>query len=216
MHLITIIIALFAERALGQLKRWRDTDGFARYIGLIESVAIGRRWLQHPAGVLVIVPPVLVVAVLQWAIAEYLWLGFELAFGVFILVLTFGPRDLWEDVYTLAHARSEADHERAEARAVALCRRATGRAATDIHGRTIVGAVLVQGHERRADDGLGHGVDAEQRIFFHRLTSFPVCLTINFRINDLAVAGDHTHAADHGAVRHAVVHMIGQFLQPLG
>ena len=148
MHLIMIVIALFAERALGQLKRWRDTDGFARYVALVERSRIGRRWLAHPAGVLVIVPPVLIVALLQWAIAEYLWLGFQLAFGVFVLMLTFGPRDLWEDVYALAHARGEADHDSAEARAVSLCRRATGRAAVDINGRTIVGAVLIQGHER--------------------------------------------------------------------
>ena len=54
MHLIVIVIALFAERALGQLKRWRETDGFARYVALIESSGLGRRWLAQPAGVLVI------------------------------------------------------------------------------------------------------------------------------------------------------------------
>lgn len=148
MHLIVIVIALFAERALGQLKRWRDVDGFARYVAFIERSRLGGRWLARPAGVLVVVPPVLVVALLQWAIAHYLWLGFELVFGVVVLVFTFGPRDLWEDVYALAHARGESDHDNAQARAVALCRRVTGRAAADIHGRTIVGAVLVQGHER--------------------------------------------------------------------
>lgn len=148
MHLIVIVIALFAERALGQLKRWRDVDGFARYVAFIERSRLGGRWLARPAGVLVIVPPVVVVALLQWAIAHYLWLGFELAFGVVVLVFTFGPRDLWEDVYALAHARGASDHDNARARAVALCRRVTGRAASDIHGRTIVGAVLVQGHER--------------------------------------------------------------------
>lgn len=148
MHLIVIVIALFAERALGQLKRWRNVDGFARYVAFIERSRLGRRWLAHPAGVLVVVPPVLAVALLQWAIVAYLWLGLELVFGVFILVLTFGPRDLWEDVYALAHARGEADHARAEARAIALSEQVTGRPAHDIHGRTIVGAVLVQGHER--------------------------------------------------------------------
>jgi len=148
MHLIVIVIALFAERALGQLKRWRDSDGFVRYVALIESSRLGRRWLAQPAGVLVILPPVLAVALLQWAIAQYLWLGFELVFGVFILVLTFGPRDLWEDVYGLANARGEADDERAQARAVALSQQVSGQPAKDIHGRTIVGAVLVQGHER--------------------------------------------------------------------
>lgn len=148
MHLITIVIALFVERALGQLRRWRDVDGFAYYVAAIERCSLGRRWLAHPSGVLVIAPPVAVVALLQWAIAQYLWLGFELAFGVFILMLTFGPRDLWEEVYALANARSSDEHDRAEARAIELCRRVTGRAASDIDGRTIVGAVLVQGHER--------------------------------------------------------------------
>ncbi|GAB3674464.1 regulatory signaling modulator protein AmpE [Salinisphaera aquimarina] len=148
MHLIIIVIALFAERAFGQLKRWRETDGFARYVAFIERSRLGARWLSHASGVLVIVPPVLVVALAQWAVVEYLWLGFELVFGVLVLMLTFGPRDLWEDVYALAHARGEADHDQAEARAVALCRRTTGRAATDIEGHTIVGAVLIQGHER--------------------------------------------------------------------
>ena len=127
MHLIMIVIALFAERALGQLKHWRHADGFARYIAIIESVALGRRWLQQPAGVLVVVPPVLAVALVQWAIVEYLWLGFELAFGVFILVLTFGPRDLWEDVHALIRARDERDFAHAEACALDLCRRTDGR-----------------------------------------------------------------------------------------
>lgn len=148
MHLIVIVIALFVERALGQLKRWRETDGFAHYVALIERSRWGARWLAHPSGVLVVAPPVVAVALLQWLISQYLWLGFELVFGVFMLVLTFGPRDLWEDVYALAHARGQADYEQAETRAVELCRRATGREAVDIHGRTIVGAVLVQGHER--------------------------------------------------------------------
>jgi len=148
MHLIVIVVALFAERALGQLKRWREVDGFARYVGVVEHSRIGRRWLRHPSGVLVVVPPVLIVAVIQWAIAQYLWIGVELVFGVFILMLTFGPRDLWEDVYALAHARDQDAHDEAEARAVALCRRTTGRAAGDSRGQAIVGAVLVQGHER--------------------------------------------------------------------
>ncbi|MES1924529.1 regulatory signaling modulator protein AmpE [Salinisphaera sp. T31B1] len=148
MQLIVIVVALFAERAFGQLSRWRDTDGFARYVRLIERSRLGTRWLSGPAGVLVVVPPVAAVALAQWAIAHYLWLWLEMLFGVVVLMLTFGPRDLWEDVYALAHARSEADQGRAQARAVALCRRASGHPAADIRGSTIVGAVLVQGHER--------------------------------------------------------------------
>lgn len=148
MHLIVIIIALLAERTFSQLRRWREMSGFARYVRLIERWRIGRRWLTHPSGVLVVVPPVLVVGLIQWAIAHYLWIGFELAFGVVILMLMFGPRDLWEDVYALANARDQAAHDEAEARAIALCRRTTGRVADDNRGQTMIGAVLVQGHER--------------------------------------------------------------------
>ena len=75
--------------------------------------------------------------------------------------------------------------------------------------------VFIEHHQRDRGNRLGHGVDTEQRIFFHRLTSFPVCLAVDVAINDLAVAGDHAHAADHGAVGNTVVHMIGQFLQAL-
>ena len=64
------------------------------------------------------------------------------------LILTFGPRDLWEDVHALIRARDERNFAHAEACALDLCRRADGRLAPDTHGRTLVGAVLVQGHER--------------------------------------------------------------------
>lgn len=148
MHLIVIVAALLIERTLGQLARWRRFDWFAAYVGLIERSRWGRTWLASPAGVLVIVPPVLVVALIQAAIYCYLWLGFQLLFGLLMLLISLGPRDLWEDVYALAHARSQQAAEQAEARAIALSRRATGRAAGDTRGDTVLGAVLVQGHER--------------------------------------------------------------------
>ncbi|MDA3919309.1 MAG: regulatory signaling modulator protein AmpE [Salinisphaera sp.] len=148
MHLIVIVAALLIERTLGQLTRWRRIDAFAAYVRLIERSRPGCAWLSSPTGVLVILPPLLVVAAIQIAVYYYLWLGFQLLFGLVVLLISFGPRDLWEDVYALAHARSESGQEEARARAVALSRRATGRAAVDIKGATILGAVLVQGHER--------------------------------------------------------------------
>lgn len=148
MHLIVIVAALLIERTLGQLSRWRRIDWFAAYVRLIERSRWGQAWLASPAGVLVIAPPVLLVALVQAAIYYYLWLGFQLLFGLLLLLISLGPRDLWEDVYALAHARSEQAAEQAEARAIALSRRATGRAADDTRGDTVLGAVLVQGHER--------------------------------------------------------------------
>lgn len=148
MHLIVIVAALFIERTLGQLTRWRQVDVFAAYVRLIEKTRIGRLWLARPAGVAVIVPPLVVVGAAQWAIHTYSWLGVQLAFGLVALLVSFGPRDLWEDVYALAHARSRAHHDDVEARAVALCRRASGRGPSDVAAPTVFGAVLVQGHER--------------------------------------------------------------------
>lgn len=148
MHLMVMVAALLIERTLGQLTRLRKLDAFAAYVRLIERSGIGCAWLSSPAGVLVILPPLLAVALIQIAVVYYLWLGLQLLFGLVVLLISFGPRDLWEDVYALAHARSEEDQAEARARAVALSRRATGRAAADIQGPTILGAVLVQGHER--------------------------------------------------------------------
>ncbi|KEZ76527.1 regulatory signaling modulator protein AmpE [Salinisphaera hydrothermalis] len=148
MHLIVIVAALLIERTLGQLTRWRRVDAFSAYVRLIERTSLGRLWLARPAGVAVILPPLLVVGAAQWAIDTHLWLGAQLAFGLLGLLISLGPRDLWEDVYALANARTQAAHDEAEARAIALCRRATGKRAADIKAPTILGAVLVQGHER--------------------------------------------------------------------
>ncbi|WP_423821929.1 regulatory signaling modulator protein AmpE [Salinisphaera sp. SPP-AMP-43] len=148
MHLIVIVVALLLERTLGQLSRLRQIDAFAAYVRLIERSRLGRAWLARPFGVAVILPPLAVFGVLQWMIDTHLWLGAQLVFGLIGLLISLGPRDLWEDVYALAHARSEQAHDEVEARAVALCRRASGRRARDIDPPTIVGAVLVQGHER--------------------------------------------------------------------
>lgn len=148
MHLIVIVVALLIERTLGQLTRWRQVNAFAAYVRLIERTSLGRLWLARPAGVAVILPPLLLVGVAQWAVDTHLWLGAQLAFGLIGLLISLGPRDLWEDVYALANARTQAAHDEVEARAIALCRRATGQRADDVKAPTILGAVLVQGHER--------------------------------------------------------------------
>ncbi len=90
----------------------------------------------------------IVVGAAQWAVDTHLWLGAQLAFGLIGLLISLGPRDLWEDVYALANARTQEAHDEVEARAIELCRRATGRRAADVTASTIIGAVLVQGHER--------------------------------------------------------------------
>lgn len=169
MHLIVIVAALLIERTLGQLSRWRRVDLFASYVALIRRSRWGSAWLASPAGVLAIAPPVLMVALAEVVVHCYLWQGFELLFGLVMLLISLGPRDLWEDVYALAHARSEEAAEQAEARAIALSRRATGRAAGDTHGDTILGAVLVQGHERVLAVLLWYFAAGPVGAFFYRL-----------------------------------------------
>ena len=46
------------------------------------------------------------------------------------------------------------------------------------------------------------------RIFLHRRACFPVCLAINLRVYDAAVARDHTHAAHHRAICNSLFHVI--------
>lgn len=148
MHLIVIVVALLLERTLGQIARLRRFDVFVRYVIWIERWAPGRALLARPLGVLVIVPPLALAGLVQWQLGRHGGLGIQLVFWLVGLLVSLGPRDLWEDVYALAHARSQAAHDEARARAVALSRRATGQAAADIEADTLLGAVLVQGHER--------------------------------------------------------------------
>lgn len=169
MHLIVIILALFAERALGQFRHWRDTDGFERYVAWIERRKSGARWLAHPSGVLVIAPPIIVVALIQWAIGYYLWLGVGWLFGVVVLLLSLGPRDLWEDVYALAHARGQADHDQSEALAFELCQRAIGYSREAMSNETVLGAVFVEGHERVLGILLWYFVAGPAGALFYRL-----------------------------------------------
>lgn len=169
MHLIVIVAALLIERMLSQVAHLRRGGFFATYIHLIEKTSLGRLWLARPIGVLVIVPPLAVLAALHWMVVTYLGLGMQLALGLISLLISFGPRDLWEDVYALAQARSQAHHEEVKARSIALCRRATGRRSADVQGDTILGAVLVQGHERVLAVLLWYCVAGPTGAVFYRL-----------------------------------------------
>lgn len=169
MQLIVVVVALLIERTLSQVGRLRRLDVFATYIGWLEKSRPGRWWLAHPVGILVIVPPLSLMGAAQWFIDTHAWLAIQLLFGLVGLWISFGPRDLWEDVYALANARNHEQHDEVMRRAMALCRRATGARSPDIAPATIVGAVLVQAHERVLGVLLWYMVAGPTGAVFYRL-----------------------------------------------
>ena len=52
-------------------------------------------------------------------------------------------------------------------------------------------AFLVERHQGDADDRLGHGVDAEDRVVGHRPAGFPIRHAYRLPVGDLALAGHH-------------------------
>lgn len=112
MILVALLLALVIERGLTQLfhlrePRWLDRyfDGVARRLG-------GRHGrVPQVAAVVAIVLPVLPVAVGSWLLGSHL-LGLpQLGFAVLVLLASFGPRDLRDEVddYVAALERGDAD-----------------------------------------------------------------------------------------------------------
>lgn len=143
MNLIGIVIALAAERFLSRIRRWREYDWFGRYLRRLRGPDIlGVLW-DSAWGLLLLAPPLLAVAVLQELLQGGVLSLLGLGFAVAVLVLTLGPRDLWDDVRALIEARRAGDESRAGALSASLCGREGAARDADL-----VRAVFLAGHER--------------------------------------------------------------------
>lgn len=69
---------------------------------------------------LVLVPPLLLVALLQWLAADIGWLV-ALGFGVFVLLMSIGPGDLADETEAFIEARDSGDTALATQRAQRIC-----------------------------------------------------------------------------------------------
>lgn len=147
MTLIVIAIALICERLLANLRRWREYDWFGRYLQRLQDVSALEAAWQSPWGLLLLLPPLLLVVLIQGALDGGFFTLLGLVFSVAILIFALGPRDLWEEVRALISARESGDIETAERLAADLACFA-GRRPRRAVGQSLVRAVVVQGHER--------------------------------------------------------------------
>ena len=75
-------------------------------------------------------------------------------------------------------------------------------------------ALLVEHHDRRRGERLGHGIDAHDGVGSHRLVALDVGLAVGLCIGELALAHDrHRHARQPSAVD-PVVHPLGDAVEP--
>jgi AmpE protein len=121
MTFLTILIALFVERVAQErrpARRYRWFDGYCRRLTTLSAL----QWLMsRPWGAVVaLLPPLLLIAWLQTWLGELSAL-FGLAFGVFVLLMSIGPRDLGHDTEAFLEARDQGREALAGERAQALC-----------------------------------------------------------------------------------------------
>jgi len=118
--LLALLLALALERGLTQLFHLREPRWLDRY----------GDWLAHrfgagsaarlPVAIAAVAVPVLPVAAIDWTLGGHL-LGLpQLAFAVLVLLLSFGPRDLRDEVDDYLAALERGDREEAGRRATEL------------------------------------------------------------------------------------------------
>jgi AmpE protein len=121
MTFLTVLISLLFERMAGQHRPKRRHELFGRYLAWLVQRPIFQAKLNNGWGA--------ALALLPWLLVIY-WLqeltdaaGFLLAlpFGIAVLVLSIGPRDLGDDTDEFIAARDAGNEERAAAAARALC-----------------------------------------------------------------------------------------------
>jgi len=113
MSLIAIILSLIVERFLGSMAELRRFGWFHRYSATLARVLRRQAYLTGSVSVLLLLAlPLLIVAALDYYLA-HLWFLFTLAFGVLILLFSFGPCDLEAEVEAFIDARERNDEESA-------------------------------------------------------------------------------------------------------
>lgn len=146
MILIAVLIALVLDRMLF----WHRDSGFDRFYGrAIDALAtrLPEQW-EGVGGILIVVlPPVVVVGLVQWLIADWLFGLASLVFAIAVLLLTLGPVDVVTAVDDYIEARRTDDTERSDF----YYERLVGEQPPSDRGpeeaRRIAAAVVYQGHD---------------------------------------------------------------------
>ncbi len=115
MNLVALLLALLIERGLTQLFHLREPRWLDRYFDWVARRLGGQHGLvPQLAAVVATLLPVLPVAVGSWLLGSHL-LGLpQLGFAVLVLLASFGPRDLRDEVDDYVAALERGDAEAAE------------------------------------------------------------------------------------------------------
>jgi membrane protein required for beta-lactamase induction len=148
MSLLALLLALIVERGLTHLFHLREPRWLDRYFDWAARV-LGRSSgeVRIAAAVLVIVLPVLPVALVDGALGGHL-LGLpQLTFAALVLLLSFGPRDLNDEVDDYVAALERGDRDEASRRAKELLEAdAAGRGS--VLREAVEEAIFVQANNR--------------------------------------------------------------------
>lgn len=111
--LVALVVGHVAPTLVARLRRF---DWYGRWVRWLDAHGSDASFWRGPYGVaLAVVPVLLPVIVLQWLLSGW-WLGLSsLLFGVFVLVLCWGPRDLDRDVEAVLDADDASDRRAAVA-----------------------------------------------------------------------------------------------------
>jgi membrane protein required for beta-lactamase induction len=148
MSLLALLFALACERGLTHLLRLRELRWLDRYGDWVAARIAGQRGPALVAAtVAAVLLPVLPVAMASWFLGSRL-LGLpQFAFAVFLLLFTFGPRDLKDEVDDYVAALERGDREAAAAGARELLENdAVGRGARTRDA--VEEAIFVQANNR--------------------------------------------------------------------
>lgn len=147
MELVVILLSLVSERFVGSLEGFRDLNWFRCYVKWFLAHLFRSRWLEGPAGVLLILLlPLLLLAWIDYYLQQ-MGVVTHSIFSVAILLLCFGPVDLDAQVAAYIDAVECGDSESANDHAVALL----GSEPSDAHGlriRQIVDTILIEANGR--------------------------------------------------------------------
>lgn len=148
MTLIAIIIALLCERFLSHLRRWRDSNWFGGYLTWLQRGAWPGKFWSSRWGLFCLLPPLLIIGLVQWYLQDGVTGLIGFVFGILILVFTLGPRDLRDEVQTLRAAYKQGDTEYADTVARHLAAVGAHQPEQTPSCKELVEAVILQAHER--------------------------------------------------------------------
>jgi len=109
MTLISILLGLGLERLYDRVRHWRRYEHFHDYVLWLRSRLADAPVAGRGELLLVLLGPLLAVGLLQSWLDDSLWGLGGLVFGVLVLVVCLGPRDLFVDIRALADAAASGD-----------------------------------------------------------------------------------------------------------